>query len=127
MWAGSAAYYLADHADSSTVIAERQFPGPAGTAEDTVPCACQSGGKCPGYSSAFGDGVWTALGFSLGDPHLFMPAYTSTGTTATAVFTAQAIGDLDCDGILQTFQRIGAVVGGDPTGALASAIINENE
>jgi prepilin-type N-terminal cleavage/methylation domain-containing protein len=127
MWAGSASYYLSDHADSNTVIPEKQFPGPAGTTEDPVQCACQSAGKCPGYSTAFSDPVWTSLGFSLADPHLFMPAYASSGTADTAVFTAQVIGDLDCDGVLQTFQRIGAVVSGDPTGASAAAIINEGE
>jgi type IV pilus assembly protein PilA len=56
--------------------------------------------------------TWNALKFSIADPHYYSYTYASTGSGATGVdsiFTARAEGDLDGDGALSTFERVGTV------------------
>ena len=45
----------------------------------------------------------------MSDPHYYSYEYVSEGTGTSARFTARAVGDLDCDGVLSTFERVGAV------------------
>ena len=68
------------------------------------------------------------LQFSIPDPHLYMPHYTSAGTGATATFAASATGDLDRNKKISTFLRNGLVdTNGDVTGSRAPIITNELE
>ena len=61
------------------------------------------------------DGIWTALNFSVDDPHYFQYNYKSTDpfgggeTPPRADFQALAYGDLDCDGTLSTFEMVGVI------------------
>lgn len=56
--------------------------------------------------------VWSSLSFQMNDQHYFVYAYDNNeATLADAQFTASAYGDLDCDNVQSTFQRIGY---GDP-------------
>lgn len=95
-------------------------------------CGCQAGGRCavatsgPVFST---DVVWTALNFSIPDPFNYRPNYTGSGTGTSATFTASAIGDLDCDTTLATFQRIGGIntATGDVTGGSQPTVTNELE
>jgi prepilin-type N-terminal cleavage/methylation domain-containing protein len=107
MWSGSVAYYEADHANSSGGLVAKQFPG-NGAAETNV-CCGQAGDKCPGSPSTYDHASWVSLNFNIPDPHNFRPVYASSGTGTSSVFTATANGDLDCDGIMSTFQRTGSV------------------
>jgi len=110
LWAGSVAYYEADHANTAGVLLAKQFPVTSAATELTTACCTGTGGKCPGSPAVYQtDNTWIALNFNIPDPHNYMPLYTSSGTGNVANFTAQAFGDLDCDGILSTFQRLGAV------------------
>ena len=52
--------------------------------------------------------VWIGLQFSIPDPHLYMPHYTSAGTASAATFVASATGDLDCNKEVATFVRNGS-------------------
>jgi len=52
---------------------------------------------------------WAALAFEVSDPHYYHYEYVSEGSGATARFTARALGDLNCDGVLSTFERIGFI------------------
>lgn len=52
---------------------------------------------------------WLALNFALDDPHYYRYEYVSSGSGPGAAFTARAIGDLDCDGVYSTFERVGVV------------------
>jgi type IV pilus assembly protein PilA len=53
--------------------------------------------------------TWSALNFGMSDPHYYTYQYDSTGTTATAAFTASAFGNLDRDGVYSTFVRFGTI------------------
>ena len=127
MWAGSVTFYETDHADSSGNAIAKQFPATAPDELDTE-CGCQDTGKCPGGSAKWQDVSWVGLQFSLPDPHLYMPHYTSKGTASTATFTASATGDLDCNKKVSTFARGGIIdTNGDVTGSRAPIITNELE
>jgi type IV pilus assembly protein PilA len=84
-------------------------------------CAATSGAgggvdtnKCPANPLAFkNDTVWASMGFAVGEPALYNYSYTAT--TATA-FTAQAVGDVDCDGNLATYTLTGTLdASGNPS------------
>ena len=69
-----------------------------------------------------------ALGFSLPDPFLYKPKYTSAGTGAASTFTAETTGDLDCNGVTSNFKRVGAIdANGDVSGSRAAIVTNELE
>jgi prepilin-type N-terminal cleavage/methylation domain-containing protein len=108
MWAGAVAYYLNDHTTAEGKPLPRQFPGPKGAAEVEGECGCQPGGLCGGKSPVWNTPIWEALAFSLPDPHAYAPRFESSGAGNAAAFTARATGDLDCDGVVATFERRGA-------------------
>jgi type IV pilus assembly protein PilA len=77
-------------------------PAPAGR------CCAQPGQQCLD-PAAWETPTWVALNFSITDPHRFQYTYDSGGVGRTALFTARANGDLDCDGVLSTFERVGFI------------------
>jgi prepilin-type N-terminal cleavage/methylation domain-containing protein len=131
MWAGSVTYFETDHSDSSGNALAKQFPGnTAANVPDELgtECGCQTTGKCPGGSVKWQSTGWVGLQFSIPDPHLYMPHYTSAGTASAATFAASATGDLDCNTKSSTFLRNGAIdANGDVTGSRAPIITNELE
>ena len=82
------------------------------TATQTPTTACCAGANkhCPANPSDWAVGGWQALDFQIDEPFLFQYDYASTGTG----FTAQAIGDLDCDGTSITYAALGTSNGGNP-------------
>ncbi|HEY0707117.1 MAG TPA: prepilin-type N-terminal cleavage/methylation domain-containing protein [Polyangia bacterium] len=133
MWAGSVAYYESDHmtqAATGAVALPRQFPAsdtvrPATT---TTGCCGPVGDKCPGNDARYNNATWTALNFSIPDPYNYAPLYTGTGTGTSATFTAQAVGDLDCDTTESSFTRLGGIgATGDVVGGGAPTVVNELE
>jgi prepilin-type N-terminal cleavage/methylation domain-containing protein len=133
MWAGSVTYYETDHTDAAGNPLAKQFPGNTAANvpnELATECGCQATGKCPGSSVIWQSVGWVGLQFSIPDPHLYMPHYTSSGTASTnnAAFTASATGDLNCNAVVSTFTRPGTVdANGDVTGSRAPIITNELE
>ncbi len=130
MWAGSLTYFEADHMLAGSVLAPKQFPGAAAAVIAGADCGCQTGGRCPGNDPLFNtDPVWTALNLSIPDPHNYKPAYSGAGVGTSSLFTAQSVGNLDCDAVTATFQRNGAInaTTGDVTGSQAPLITNELE
>jgi type IV pilus assembly protein PilA len=130
MWAGSVAYYETDHVLlGSSTPAARQFPDSDVVGEPGAACGCMPSGRCPGNWAGWNAGTWAALDFSLPDPHHYRPLYASAGTGTRAVFTASAVGDLDCDSTLAIFRRTGGVSTetGDVVGNSAPEITNELE
>jgi len=127
MWAGSVSYFETDHVDANGAALPKQFPATV----NNVPgqeCSCQATGKCPGGGTEWQNATWVALGFSIPDPFLYKPKYTSAGTGSSSTFSAEAIGDLDCNGTLANFKRLGAVDGnGDVSGSKAPIVTNELE
>ena len=68
------------------------------------------------------------LQFSIPDPHLYMPHYTSANVSSAATFAASVTGDLDCNKKVATFLRNGGIDGnGDVVGSRAPIITNELE
>ena len=134
LWAGSVAYYETDHMTQTAtgaVALPRQFPAtasftPAGTAGGA--CCGAPGDKCPGNDANYNGATWVALNFSIPDPYNYLPSYTGAGVGAASTFTAVATGDLDCDGVLSTFTRLGGISAtGDVVGGGAPTIVNELE
>ena len=68
-----------------------------------------SRGICPGNASNFSHPSWHELQFAVTDPHYFWYEFASAGQGATARFTARASGNLDCDEMHSTFERLGYV------------------
>lgn len=81
-----------------------QFPVSAGPTPATVSAGVKRA-DAPGTWDS--DQTWHALsfGFAAGEPHYYSYEFESSGTGASAVFTARALGDLDGDGALSTFER----------------------
>ena len=130
-WAGSLTYYETDHVVAGGTMLPTQFPGPSGAwANSGTECGCSTGARCPGNSSVWGaaNSVWQALNFALPDAHNYLPGYSGSGTGAAAQFTAFAKGDLNCNAVLSTFQRMGSInSNGDVTGSYQPVISNELE
>ena len=127
MWAGSVSFFETDHVDAAGNAVAKQFPATIANVPGAE-CACQATGKCPGGGAEWQSASWVALSFSIPDPFIYKPKYTSAGTGKASTFTAEAIGDLDCNGTLSNFKRLGAVdANGDVAGSKAPIVTNELE
>jgi type IV pilus assembly protein PilA len=128
-WAGSIAYYEADHASLGGRILTKEFPGPSAAWASATECGCSSSTFCPPANSVWtSDAVWQSLNFAIPDPHHYMPGYSGTGTGSSAQFTAFAKGDMNCNGTLARFSRQGSINSlGDVTGSHTPIVVNELE
>ena len=110
LYDSSVSYFEAEHANRTGDIMSRQFPQ-AIAATPSIRCCTNPGEKCTPDPSLWQDigGTWAALNFSVDDPFYYQYQYDSTGTDTSASFTARAQGDLDCDNIYSTFERVGHV------------------
>lgn len=87
------------------------FPAGSAPATPSAKCCDAPDHKCPVDAAAFAkDPVWSALEFSVDEPSRYQYSYVG----AASVFTAYAIGDLDCDRKIATFS-IGGTIGADGT------------
>lgn len=85
----------------------RRFPPSAGPTPKAPPSE-----HCSGYPvqpSNWDAPGWQALGFGIFGSHRYQYSFESDGRR----FTARAVGDLDCDAVLSTFEVIGRVERGD--------------
>jgi hypothetical protein len=106
---GAKGYYekgVAERGVTGEAAQEQQFPDSVGLTP-LKPCCRQSGKKCRGTD--WSNATWAAVGFEISDPHYFQYRFSSTGRDGDAQFTAGAHADLDCDGILSTWERSGTV------------------
>ena len=107
----SVSYFEAEHADKSGNPLVKQFPANVGPSPGAAGTCCgQTGDKCKPNPALWNTAQWAALNFSVDDPFYYWYTYTSTGTDTSAVFTADANGDLDCDTTYSTFERQGKVL-----------------
>jgi hypothetical protein len=133
MWAGSVSYFESDHfqqVNGGAVALPRQFPGPQNepVANGQPDCCGFAGDKCPAGDAGYEGAVWQGLDFSLSEPYNYLPSYTSAGIGSAATFTAQSVGNLDCDAIRSSFTRRGGISArGDVTGGAAPEVVNELE
>lgn len=129
MSAGARTYYL----DEQTLPGQiqplpPQFPS-THAATPAATCCVAGVEKCVPDASAWTTGTWRALKFSVDDPHYYRYEFIAEGTSTDAQFTARALGDLDCDGILSTFELFGGVLvqGNDMSGSAGASRIRELE
>ena len=120
MYKGAAIYYATPKINVRGERLPCQFPASqAATPVEGTCCASLGGpdndgdGRCDQTTTYWDTNTWAALSFQITDQHYFTYAFDSNGQTGpNAQFTASAYGDLDCDSIMSTFQRMGF---GDPT------------
>jgi hypothetical protein len=95
---GAATYYETPSSSRGGDVLPCQFP-PSQPFTPSADCCADGTGQCPGISSAWSESsTWRALSFSLSSPHSCVYSFESTGSGATAQFTATARCDADCDG-----------------------------
>jgi type IV pilus assembly protein PilA len=108
----SVSYYTAEYSERTGEKLPRQFPDTvAATPGDWAAQTC-NGGSSEKYSpdpQTWSPPTWQALNFAVDDPFYYQYEYLSDGTGADSQFTARANGNLNCDGVLSTFERIGSV------------------
>ncbi len=139
VYKGAAVYYSTPKIDNLGVKVDCQFPANQGVTPIQGTCCSGAGpdtdndDRCDADPTVWSTPVWSALSFQINDQHYFVYDFASAGTLAAAAFTAGAYGDLDCDTVTSTFQRMGF---GDPTarpsecsltGAAAPYVENETE
>lgn len=107
--AGAKAYFVAPHTDANDVTLTRQYPAAAWTTVPSQSCCEYTGDVCNDTTS-WDDPLWRALGFRMtGSKYYYRYSYQGSGTGNASEFSARALGDLDCDGIVATFTRQGSV------------------
>jgi type IV pilus assembly protein PilA len=127
MYEGSRTYYMEIGAKRGTQGAlASQFPDPE-SLTPAVTCCTSPDRRCPPDPAVWNNTTWNALHFDIADPHYYRYEYDSSGTDTDAVFTARAIGDLDCDTLLSTFEMTSHAnaTGRDITGS--AGIYKNNE
>jgi prepilin-type N-terminal cleavage/methylation domain-containing protein len=114
MFDGSVTYYADEHSDRAGNIVAKQFPVSTGPTPALGTCCTFPSGKCPGEPSIFeADATWTAVSFTIADPHFFSYTYASSGDDQTAQFSARANADLNCNSLYSTFERVGVIDSGE--------------
>jgi hypothetical protein len=115
---GAAFYYTKPFIDANGQKQPCQFPATQGPTPVEATCCRDLGGpdrdrddRCDSNPDSWTELTWSALTYQMNDQHYFVYSFDSSGVLSQAQFTASAFGDLDCDGVQSTFQRIGW---GDP-------------
>ena len=136
IYKGAAVYYSNQRIDSAGKKLPCQFPAPVPPTPTGGSC-CELDGnddeRCDSKPEEWDDPSWSALSFQMSDEHYFIYEFDSLGDLSDAKMTASAYGDLDCDGVTSTFQKLAF---GDPQatksecsirGAAAFYVENETE
>jgi prepilin-type N-terminal cleavage/methylation domain-containing protein len=114
---GAKSYYLAEYTARNGDILPKQFPVSVGPTPPNPGCNGTSPLKHDPvtYNTPvhFGSASWQALQFSVSKPFLYQYQLESAGFGQDAKFSARAIGDLDCNTILSTYEQIGIVQAGE--------------
>jgi type IV pilus assembly protein PilA len=129
---GARSYYLEENTARGTgIVIGKQFPGPSVATTPTNRCCLSTGGKCQpsptDWDNPTDGAVWSALKFSMEDPFYFQYAYDSSGTDTGSMFTARALGDLDCDTRLSTFEMAATINSADQSVKGSAGIFKSNE
>lgn len=119
MFDGAITSYQSEQVDRSGQGREARFPATVAPTPGEDACCQQGGLRCDPDPVAFRQPTWQALQFALDDPHYYWYTFISEGEGVAAAFTARSSGNLDCDDLYSTFERIGFVdlLGGVTGGA----------
>ena len=108
LYDGARAYYMdPNYARGSITPIPSQFPTLSVGPTPPLGTCCSQGGKCEPSASQWDHETWTALLFSVDDPHYY--SYTYITPDPFTEFTVRANGDLDCDGEYSTFEMLGFI------------------
>jgi prepilin-type N-terminal cleavage/methylation domain-containing protein len=88
---------------------------------------CGAAGKTPNHCAAnpalwAAQPAWVKLDFEIDEDTLFVYDYTGAATS----FTANAVGDLDCDGTAITYKMTGTAVNGQPAVSTSEPAASED-
>jgi type IV pilus assembly protein PilA len=106
------AYQATDHADANGNPIHRMFTNGRFFTPAIGSCCGQTGDKCQPNPAVWSDPVWSALNFSVDEPHYYSYQTWDYGVGAAPGDYEQidASGDLDCDGIFSLFRRTATVL-----------------
>ena len=107
--AGARQFFVSDHYNSSGELEPRRFPNGSSSWTPANTCCQQSDGRCLSMKEDWGSGPWRTLRFGLYEPHRYQYRFTSQGQDQSSSFTAEARGDLDCNGKYSSYQVTGTV------------------
>ena len=107
----SVSYFNEEQADRTGKILARQFPTSVRSPADWSAKVCdgKDSKKYPPQKDTWDAASWQALNFAVEDPFYYQYSYDGKDFGAGAHFTARANGDLDCNGQVSTFERVGTV------------------
>lgn len=119
IYKGAAIYYTAPKINKAGSKLDCQFPDNQAITPVEGTCCVGLGGpdndndeRCDQTTTYWDEDTWSALSFQITDQHYYVYSFNQNGQLLDAAqFTANAHGDLDCDGHQSTFQRMGF---GDP-------------
>lgn len=104
MYDASVAYFAQESVGRGGQLRARAFP----RSEALTPGEwCVTGEKLPVRDSDWNSQTWQSLSFMPTRPFYYNYEYESDGEYAEASFSARAVGDLDCDTVKSTFERMG--------------------
>jgi type IV pilus assembly protein PilA len=126
---GARQYFQADHYDSvNGNLMPKEFPLGNGTlVPGTTCCSGAMAPKCAPAAANWSGAPWHELHFALTDPHYYRWGFQNGGSVTTSAYTAQAVGDLDCDGTFSTFEVRGSIDGEGGVTVRGPIVTNEIE
>jgi len=124
---GAVQYFMADHYSKQGKLLPKKFPPSSGGWWPAKPCCEMPDYKCPLVPGSWDRSPWNELNFMLPAPHYYQYRFTSAGQGKDATYTAQARGDLDCDGIYSSYEIRGRVGPGGDLEYVGPIIQNEVE
>ncbi|MBR58321.1 MAG: hypothetical protein CMH54_09905 [Myxococcales bacterium] len=119
LYKGAVIYFTSPRVNREGGLIPCQFPDggaaggltPAPGPDGKHPCCgiadADGDGRCDSNPNVWADHAWPVLSFQMTDQHYYAYAVESSGTLGDAKITISAYGDLDCDGVWSTFQKIG--------------------
>jgi len=137
IYKGAAVYFMTPKVGADGTRLPCQFPASTGPTPAGSCCNAKGGpdrdgdDRCDVDPNAWNTPTWSALSFQMADQHYFVYTFESSGTGSAAKFAVSAYADLDCDGVMSTFQRLGfadpAMTDGDCALQGQAAFYVENE
>ena len=120
---GARQYYVTDHWDSNGNLLPKSFPANITKTPTKPHCDKQ---LTP--TASWDTNGWGPIHFALTEPHYFAYSFSAPSSTGTsAVYTATANGDLDCDGTVSTFELRGSIDNEGSVKIVGPIISNEIE
>ena len=120
---GARMYYVTDHWDSNGNLLPKGFPSNIRTTPRKPHCK-----KKLTTTATWDTEGWGPIHFTITEPHYCAYAFVSSGSTGvSATYSARAYGDLDCDGVLSTFELRGSIDAEGSVKIVGPIISNELE